>query len=384
MKGEKSSAARTPWQKLSACVVIGLLAAGCGGSNNSTETNNDDAAHDDAAHIESAGRLAITQAELAGVHVIDLDGHQSLATVATNFVPSALYASPSRRYAVAIQRNDDLVQFIDGGLWQEDHVDHLHDYEADPALAALQVNGIRPTHYEVFDDVAALFMDGNAETSQNAAVVSVTDASIESGQTLATLALPMQMHGTAEPRGQYLLSTWRAPTSVNTLPEMVELYRRDEAGYAFVERFETSCPLLHGSFSNERYSAFGCGDGVLVIEQNGDTFSSFKIANPVGMPEGDRIGTVLGHLTMIDWSAARTHVAQTFDHEAANFLVLDDLGMLHVLDASNGWASRGAVAVTGSVSEDHPNASLDAHQIPLAFVPGAVRWLGIAESHDHD
>ena len=368
--------------------------------------------------------------------MIDLDGHQSLATVATNFVPSALYASPSRRYAVAIQRNDDLVQFIDGGLWQEDHVDHLHDYEADPALAALQVNGIRPTHYEVFDDVAALFMDGNAETSQNAAVVSVTDASIESGQTLATLALPMQMHGTAEPRGQYLLSTWRAPTSVNTLPEMVELYRRDEAGYAFVERFETSCPLLHGSFSNERYSAFGCGDGVLVIEQNGDTFSSFKIANPVGMPEGDRIGTVLGHheltsfiglagdggvyeidpvagtLTMIDWSADRTHVAQTFDHEAANFLVLDDLGMLHVLDARNGWASRGAVAVTGSVSEDHPNASLDAHpaaaqvfvadpqgqrivvvdtesvavsdQIPLAFVPGAVRWLGIAESHGHD
>jgi len=418
--------------KLTGLIAAGVLVASCGDSG-PTQTNND---ADEAVRIESKGRLAITEVNEPGVHVIDLDDGAMLAKVATDFPPSALYASPSRRYALAIQRSQDLVQFVDGGLWQEDHVEHLHDYEQAPSLTDTRLAGVRPTHYEVAEGKAALFMDGNADTGETAAVVILDDDDIEKGALETTLALPMQMHGTAEPRGNYLLSTWRAPSDTSTLPEQVELYRQDGASFEFLERFELNCPSLHGSYSNEDHSVFGCADGVLVVSQVGDAFSATKINNPPDMPEDLRIGTLLGShdlpvfiglagtsgvyeinpqagtMTPIEWVPDRLRIAQAFDHEAHHFLLLDDLGMLHVFDAKAGWAIKGALQVSSAVVPDGPRPSLEAHpsedlayvsdpeakqitvvntealavseQIPVSFIPANVRWLGISGSHDHD
>jgi hypothetical protein len=83
-------------------------------------------------HIETAGRLAIQEADVASVRIVELDTKAVIANIPTTNPVSSLSASPDRRYAVAIQRTDDMVEFVDGGLWQEDHTDHLHDYREDP------------------------------------------------------------------------------------------------------------------------------------------------------------------------------------------------------------------------------------------------------------
>src|SRR5690606_11551817 len=191
---------------------------------------------------------------------------------------SALYQSPDRRYAVVMQRDHDGVGFIDGGIWQEDHADHLHAYEEAPALLSFGLNDRRPTHYEIHGNQAAIFFDGSGDPFVASAISVLTDASIGSSSEYAALPLGINMPGTAEPSGNFLLTTYREADSADTLPAAVEVYQRQETGYQFVERFEEPCPDLHGSFSNASHSVFGCSDGVLAVTRSGDDFTAVKIA----------------------------------------------------------------------------------------------------------
>lgn len=114
------------------------------------------------------------------VRLYDLDSAAVTATYAVDNAPSALYTSPGGRYAVAVQRLQDKVQFIDGGIWQEGHVDHLHDYKQAPPRVDWVLAGVRPTHFDVQAGAqAAFFMDGNSGATpvQNAGVWLITDLS---------------------------------------------------------------------------------------------------------------------------------------------------------------------------------------------------------------
>ena len=85
--------------------------------------------------------------------------------------PSAVYASPGRRYALAFQRPQDTVQIADAGIWQEDHGDHLHDYKAAPKLLSFRITGPQPTHYDDRAGQASIFMDGRAPSAVASATV---------------------------------------------------------------------------------------------------------------------------------------------------------------------------------------------------------------------
>ncbi len=404
-----------------------LLAACGGGSDGAPD------AHEHA-HIDSAGRLALIEANSHVVRIYDLDDKSVAAELAVSNPPSAVHASPGHRYAVVTQRLQDQVQFIDGGLWQEDHGDHLHDYEQAPSLAGFSLAGSRPTHYETHEGLAAVFNDGLEATGTNASVVLLDDASIQGGAPLASLGLATYMHGTAEPRGAFLLTTHRDPMTASTLPDVVALYQREGNGYSLVEEIAETCPGLHGSFSNENHTAFGCTDGVLVVTQSGDSFSARKLPNPAGMSAQARIGTVIGHdhvesfvgiasgllfeidpvagaISPIVLPADRESAAHAFDAHGENLLVLDDLGNLHLLDVENGWASRGVlptvatmptaapfpaiaasraeetVFVSDPVARDIAVIDLEtaaiAERLPLSFSPAGMAWLGM-EAHEHD
>ncbi len=409
--------------------TVAALAA-CGGGGDAAPPPHDHP------HLETAGRLAVLADGANAVHMVDLDDKSIAQTFALGGTPSAVYASPGQRYAVVLQRTDDLTRFIDGGIYQEDHVDHLHDYKVAPRLLNFSVAGSRPTHYETHDDGAALFLDGQDATAENAEAVLLSDAGIGAGRIDARLSLERSMHGTAEPRGNYLLTTWRAADAASTLPSHVELYRRNGTGYDFVQRFAQECPGLHGSYSNEDHSAFGCTDGVLVITQAGDTFTASKIANPADIGTGVRIGTLAGHhhvgnfigiaapghlfdidpvagtIARITWADGRTQRAHSFDAAGENFLVLDDLGVLHLLDAEDHWNVRAtlnvidtmptaapfpAIAVSSAQEQAFVSdplgrriAVVDLHgasvveRITLTFAPTSLAWLGIAEHHAHD
>lgn len=282
--------------------------------------------------------LALTEAGKAAVHLLDLDKGAVTHSFATADAPSALVTSPGGRYALAVQRQQDRVQVIDGGLWQEDHGDHLHDYRAAPRLTTATLAGPRPTHYEVMDGMAALFMDGMTDAGLPAAVHTLTDASLGKGGAESQFSLPEAVHGTAEPRGRdALLVSARTADAPGTLPNVVDLYQREASGWKMKQRFEPRCPDLHGSYSNATHSVFGCADGVLIIRQNGAQFIASKIANPPGMPANARIGTLTGHpklatfvglaspghvfevdpahasITPVAWAQGRTRRAHSFD-----------------------------------------------------------------------
>lgn len=415
--------------RFGAATAVALALVACGGGS-------DEGIHDhEHTNIETGGRLVLIEKDSPAARVYELDTRNVLQTFTLANPPSAIYASPGKRYAMALQRTEGVTQVIDGGIWQEDHGDHLHDYRQAPQLSAFTIMGPRPTHYETHDALSLVFLDGSAEAGQNAGVRIFSDTSLGKGALEASLDLPIAMHGTAEPRGNYLLTTHRPPETTGTLPTQVDLYRRDGAGYAFVQRFEEPCPGLHGSFSNHDHSVFGCIDGVLVVTQQGETFTARKIANLPDIPADVRIGTIAGHherptmvgiaspghlfeidpaagtMKRIAWAEGRTRRAHTFDREGANFLVVDDLGVTHVLDATQGFALRSSIATVSTMPAVAPFPAIAAsgaqdkafvtdpvgraiavvdlatlqvsEQLALDFSPSGLTWLGYSNQHAH-
>lgn len=253
-----------------------LAVAACGGGDDGGGGHTPE-------RIDSAGLLALTEAGQPTVRLLDLDKAVVTHSLKVANAPSDIVASPGGRYALAVQRLQDQAQVIDGGLWQEDHGDHLHDYRAEPRLLTGALSGPRPTHYEVKDGTAALFMDGVADAQQPAAVQVLTEASLARVMPDSSFTLPAAVHGTAEPRGSgFMLVSARTDDAPGTLPNAVDLYQRGAGGWTMAQRFDVPCPDLHGSYSNASYSAFGCSDGVLVIQQNGSAFTAQQDRQPAG------------------------------------------------------------------------------------------------------
>lgn len=342
-----------------AALVAATLLTACGGGGGG------DHAHTDTV-IDTAGRLALAENGVPAVHVYDLDGMSVAATYATGGAPSALYTSPEGRYVVVMQRLEDKVQFIDGGIWQEDHGDHLHDYKQAPASVGWTLTGSRPTHYDLqAGKQAAIFMDGNSASTpvQNAGVRLITDAAIAAGRVDASLDLAFPIHGLGEPVGNKLLTVFRADDATSTLPTHLDLYQRSGSSYTYDRRLGTRCEGMHGSFSSGSHTAVGCNDGVMVVTHTSDTAVTDRlVSTPL------RVGTIAGHprlagqfigiategttaappvttrffaidaaagtsaaLTLPGWEDGRLRRGHAFDRTGTRFAVLDDQGALRMM-----------------------------------------------------
>ncbi len=407
---------------LALAATLALALAACGGSGGEDEHVEE--------RIDSAGLLALGEAGSTALRLLDLDRDAVTHTLTLAAPPSALRASPGGRYALAVQRTQDRVQVIDGGLWQEDHVDHLHDYRREPSLLPQQISGPRPTHYEVDGGLGVFFMDGDAATQRGASVHTVTEASLARNGADSQFEAGPAVHGVAQPRGDYMLVSARSDSAPGTLPDVIDLYQREAQNWRLVQRLDGQCPDMHGSHSSAQFSVFGCSDGVLVVEQQGARFSTRKIANPPGLPEGSRIGTVAGHprlarfiglaggsgvfdidpaagtIAPINWAEGRTRRAHSFDRSGRHFVLLDDTGTTHWLDSGAQWRVAARVPTMAAMPAAAPFpalvpgrardemlltdpgareiAVLDSaapavkRRIQLDFAPSVLAWLGIA------
>lgn len=378
--------------------------------------------------VDNAGRLVLSSLGSNQVYVYDIKSKKQLSAFDSQFPIHSIYASPDRRYAMLFQRVNNQVRVLDGGVWQEDHGDHLHDYLQNPQLSAFIIKGPAPTHYEVHAGQAAIFFDGAASPLQPSSVSLITDASIGQSKISASLQLPINMHGTAEPRGKHLLTTFRPATASDTLPTQVEWYQQNGDTFSLKERFSETCPGLHGSYSVKDYSLFGCSDGVLVVQQKADELSAVKLPNPAGMT--GRIGNITGHksltqtigfagqdmylidpialtMTKLDWrqgsTATRTAYAMSADGDY--FVQLDNSGKLVVQEVAAGYAIKATVQLINGFDTTNPPviavnsqndeifvtdpAKKQLHQVdlktmanstlPLEFTPAKMTWLGIAK-----
>jgi hypothetical protein len=359
---------RPPRLRSLALFALTAVLAACGGGGGDSDHEPDT--------IDTAGRLALAEADKPVVTLFDLDGARVEASFTVANAPSALYASPGGRYAVVMQRNQDTVQFIDGGIWQEDHGDHLHDYKQAPRAVTWALSGPAPTHYDrQAGRQAVVFMDGRAASTppQVASARLITDAGIAAGRTEAVLDLPAPIHGLAEPMDDLLLAVHREADAGDALPTHLDLYRRSAATYSFVQRLPTRCDGMHGSFSSGGYTVAGCIDGALIVRPGGAAPLSSKAAAPL------RLGTIAGHprlaghfvgigtagvapdqttrffaidaaassaseLTLPGWTDGRLRRAHVMDRSGQLFVVLDDQGNLtSVRRTATGWAAAARV-----------------------------------------
>ncbi|WP_213998956.1 5-methyltetrahydrofolate--homocysteine methyltransferase [Arsukibacterium sp.] len=358
---------QTKLTALAVLISVSLL-SGCGDSTTSIvekdpiAVDDGDDHEDDHDHghgdISTAGRLVISAKDSNLVSVYELTDGSLLDTFAVADIPSALAASPAKRYALAIQRTTDRVEFIDGGLFQEDHVDHFDDYQQDPALASFVLSDSRPTHITSTDSQTAVFFDGDAESGTPAAVAVITEADITiDSNSYPLLNYSIHMHGAAQARGEYLVSTVRDVDSATTLPDQVAVYHAHDDHFDQELVFDELCPGLHGSAQNEHFIGFGCTDGVLLIEQQAETFTASKLVNTDDFSEGMRIGTLVGaehaehfvgfagssmfaihahdaEMELVDWQAAEGAGLNGYgfaDH-GEKFVLLDNQGYLTILN----------------------------------------------------
>lgn len=377
---------------LLSAVLVSLALTGCGSDSSS---NNNSECHDPScfAHTDS-GRLMVSSADSAALSVLNLENNEVLDTFALTHKASSLYASPGYRYGIAMYRDDDgLVEVIDGGQYQEDHGDHLHPYEKDPSKLNVSIAGANPTHYEIHAGRGAIFFDGAEGVVSK--VVEFGDAQLAAG-TANSFELASAHHGTAEPLGEHILVSNKGD-SASSLPEKVDLFHfHDGDGFELDQTFDETCPGLHGSFTTEEGSVFGCSDGVLVIKEGDNhAFTATKIANIAAIGDS-RIGSFSGYaeshlvagwagdnlfaidlenmnMELVDWNGAAEDVTKNNAQMAATgefLLVLDSTGTLHILSG-----------VAEHDSGDAHDAENEEHAFERLSTVKVIDTMPVAEGH---
>ncbi len=439
---------KTSIKYLSLVVSVALLSA-CGDTSvniNEKEPiiiERPDHNHDE---VNAAGRLVVSAIDTPFVQVLELPAKTELDTFMVSATPAALYSSGDYRYAAVVQRNQDLVNFVDGGLWQEDHVDHLHDYQEAPRFMPFQLTGIRPTHFQQAPGQLAVFFDGNSATGAPAGVAVLTDAEIgEDRNDFPQLTLTTHQHGAAQARGEFLISTLRDANSSTTLPDQVALYKKHGDHFDELQVFAEKCPNLHGSAQNHDFIAFGCTDGVLLIEQKGAEFTATKLANTDDFTGTLRIGSLAGaqepehfiglagahvfaihpednNMAKLDWQSGEATAiwGSGFADSNKRFVLLDNTGHLTIFSynaepaaGQSAFTFRSKVKVSEAVLSELPLGSrfqlaisasddkvyvtdpiakqlitIDVHDAEiksrkqLNFTPHRITWLGIANPTD--
>ncbi|HBL86630.1 MAG TPA: hypothetical protein DD399_06625, partial [Alcanivorax sp.] len=245
-----------------ALLAASVLLAACNNDTGSTPLPGGEDEHDHGA--ETAGRLVFTHADGSNsrVYVHDLESRSTLADFALVHPATAVHSSPEQRYAVIVQRDNDQVEFLDGGVYRhDDHVD-----EGDPAMLPFTLSGVRPTHYRHHGEQAALFFDGDSASAALSQFHLFSDESLESGGTLAHQTLDTAHHGIAEPLDGVVLASQAAASG-------------------------------------------DAPDGISVFELHGDHFDDAKI------PVAERLATVVGHPDVAEFAA--------FSYPGGNLYALD-------------------------------------------------------------
>ncbi len=422
---------------LAGLLLSSLLLTACGGSSTTFVEQDRVPAEDDHGHEEGAlgGRLLISEAGSTHLHVFDLEHEEVESEFDLNAPVTSLLASPSYRYGLAVQGGDNgQIDFIDSGLYLEEHGDHFDLVETLPSLLAYQLVGDRPTHIAQAEGKIAVFFDGNSGAPAQVQVLN--EHNLEDNHEPALLEYTTNQQGAAQVRGDHLLARVRdsLANTDSTLPDQVALFHLHGGHYDQEQTFEVVCPELHGSAQNHDFVAFGCTDGVLIIEEDelDHSFSASKLNSEIrisGLYGHDHleqfVGTGSDQLYLVDptgegsiaplsWSSdeSLSPVAYAFVEGGEGFAILDDQGGLTVLH-SHDWDASERLQVTHS--EAAPEGSRfeltisgDGHfafvtdpaeaeiqvvdletmavidTIVLEFTPEKLVWLGVVEADEHE
>ncbi|MGG5887167.1 hypothetical protein ACLF3G_08490 [Falsiroseomonas sp. HC035] len=272
--------------------------------------------------------------------------------------PARLHAGLHRGQVALREGTLGRVTLLETGLRLDGHGDHGDLHLAAPARLPLELRGPRPSHVVGAHGRLGVFFDGDGSVSL-----------IESGKEEAPtrLSAAHAHHGVAFPfistaGSRVALSEAVAP---GERPSAVSL--RDAAGAELARRED--CPRLHGEAQTGPLIAFGCADGVLLLDAGSGEFR--KIANPPGTGErmvrnlagGEDWRLLLGDfgpdamvvvdpdagtMRVVPLPARRLHFALDPARADTGFAMTED-GMLHAFSTLDG-APRQRVQATGRYS----------------------------------
>lgn len=223
------------------------------------------------------GRLVVADGKIGLLQVIDLEKGEVVGRF-TVPGPANVYTAPGGQYAFAIHREQNRVSVVYSGLGLEDHGDHKDLVLQTPYIWATLNSGPKPTHFKSHGDRIAIYNDGDG-------TVALFDArKLGLVADFSEISTGAPDHGAPVPLAQAVL--------VGSLNRgVVEVYTY---GGRKAAQFE-GCPRLHGQAVLGSTVAYGCTDGVLLVEQRGNGFVARKLANPIGAPQGARVGTLVAH-----------------------------------------------------------------------------------------
>ena len=199
-------------------------------------------------------------------HVEVMDA-EDLSSIASFDVANTPYVAlgPDNRHVFTLEHTDKQVRMVDSGTWTEAHGDHGHSYVTDPSRLELVLKGT--SYHAVSGDKRSVVWNDDQGS------ISVIDAAdLEDGSvTPKTIELNDVHHGVAVPwsDGGYL-------ASFSANDEAAGVVKLDANGKE-LDRY-AGCTHLHGeSHVGESAYAFGCSDGIMVVDAKG----AHKIAAPV-------------------------------------------------------------------------------------------------------
>ncbi len=281
------------------------------------------------------GHLVVADGRVGQLQVIDLEKGQVIATFSVPG-PANVYATGNGMYAFALHREQNRVSVVYGGLNLEDHGDHKDLVTEAPYILHTLTTGPKPTHFKTHAGVVTIYNDGDGTVT----VLEEKDLGLR--LRMSEIATGAPDHGAPAFLGGYVLAG-----SLNR--GVVEVYSRLGRRVSTIE----GCPRLHGEAVLGSRVAFGCADGVLIVEQRGLQFVGRKLPNPAGAPERARVGTVVSHskypffignfgqgLARIDnqitpYPLPANPVRFAFDKDG-QLVVLTADGNLHTLEAATG------------------------------------------------
>lgn len=342
-------------------VLLSLLALGLWGSVAAAGEEN------------HPGRLVIGDGKAGLVQVLDLEKGELVGRF-TVPGPSSVYPAPGGQYAFAVHREQDRVSVVYSGLGLEDHGDHKDLVIQTPYVWATLHTGPKPTHFKSHGNQIVIYNDGDGTVS----IFDVKKLGLVAD--FREIATGAPDHGAPVALEQVVLAG-----SLNR--GVVEVFSH---GGRKITQFE-GCPRLHGQAVLGNTVAYGCADGVLLLEQRGSGFVARKLVNPAGTPERVRVGTLLSHpkypffignfgqgLARIDtqitpYPLPASPVRFGFDKHGL-LVVLTADGKLHTLEASNGKVIK-SLGVTPAI----PASGEGAVRPALALGDG-LAWVTLPES----
>ena len=206
---------------------------------------------------------------------------------------SKLYGVDEGAAIVAVQSDDDQVDFIDSGISLHSHGDHSDIDIEDPEALGETLNGPRPFH--IIDHAGKVVI--NFDRGGYAEIVHAHELS--EGE-LDTTRLPQARphHGYAAPIGKAWVTSVAsdAPSEGDAAPERIGLQPVAEDGTPTGD-VET-CTAIHGEAFSGAYLATGCKEGILTVKAGSDGPEFAMLDYPADLPAGESTGTLIGSKSM--------------------------------------------------------------------------------------